>query len=274
MLHTAMLLGTLTGILLAIGFFFAGPDGMLIALILAVIINFVSYWFSDRIVLGLYRAKPTDKKELVATAGKLAKEAGIPKPKLYLIPIKTPNAFATGRGPRHSAIAVTEGLLELNGEEIEGVIAHEMGHIKNRDILVSTMAATIAGAISYLAQMGYYSLFFSGGGRKGQGNIIGLVLIVIFAPLAALFIRLAISRAREYKADYTGALLSKNPLGLASALRKISEYARHSPIKGNTATAHMWIENPFKADGFTALFSTHPPIESRIQRLEALKLVR
>ena len=271
MLRTAMLLGALTGILLAIGFFLAGSAGMLFALAVAVVINFVSYWFSDRIVLGLYRAKPTEKKELVSAIKKLSAEAGIPAPRPYIISSKAPNAFATGRNPKHSVVAVTEGLLALEKEEVEGVIAHEIGHIRNGDMLVSTLAATIAGAVSYLAQMGYYSLFYSGG-RKDEGNIVALILIVIFAPLAALFIRLAISRVREYKADYTGALLSKNPMGLASALGKISEYSKHNPISGNTATSHMWIVNPFKSDGFVALFSTHPPLENRIERLEAMKV--
>jgi heat shock protein HtpX len=270
MFNTIILLGTLTGILLAIGWFFAGFWGMVFALIMAMFINFFSYWYSDRIVLKIYRAKPTDDHELNLMVERLAIEAKIPKPRVYKIPMDVPNAFATGRDPRHSVIAVTESLMELNKDELEAVLAHEIGHIKNRDVLVSTLAATIAGAISYLAQIGYWSLFF--GGRREGGNILGLIFIIIFAPIAALLIRLAISRSREYKADYTGAVLTKKPHALASALRRISLIAKEHPIKGSSATSHMWIVNPFQHDWFTGLFSTHPPIQKRIEKLNEMYL--
>ena len=267
MLSTVMLLGTLTAVLLAVGWFFGGFSGMIIALVFSVLINMFSYWYSDRIVLKMYRAKPADNKGLKDIVENLALEAKIPAPRLYIVPAKVPNAFATGRNPKHSVIAVTEGLLSLNSEEIEGVLAHEISHIKNRDMLVSTMAATMAGAISYIAHIGYWSLFF-GGGRRGEGGLMGLVFIIIFAPLAALLIRLAISRSREHKADHTGALLTKNPLALASALRKISRIAEENPIKGSSATSHLWIVNPFSKDWFTGLFMTHPNVKNRIERLE------
>jgi heat shock protein HtpX len=270
MLNTIVLLGTLTGILLAIGFFIAGPFGALFALILSVVINFAAYWYSDRIVLRMYKAKPTNgNTSLDSMIDYLAKEAKLPRPKAYTMPTQIPNAFATGRDPKHAAIAVTEGLLELEEDEIKGVIAHEIAHIKNRDVLVSTLAATIAGAISYVAHIGYWSMFM-GDSRQGGGNLFALVLMVVFAPIAALLIRLAITRSREYGADRTGVLLTKNPPGLISALRKISRVSEYKPIKGSSATSHMWIVNPFTRDRFTSLFSTHPPIESRIQHLEEM----
>ena len=267
-LHTTMLLGTLTGILLVVGALIGGIWGMTFALAIAIAINAFSYWYSDRIVLRMYDARPADRKGLNDMVARLAHEAKLPKPRVYVISNDAPNAFATGRNPRHSAVAITEGLLRLDEEEIEGVLAHELAHIKNRDVLVSTMAATIGGAIAYLAQIGYWSLFL-GGNRRDQGNMIGLLLIIIFAPIAAILVRLAISRKEEYRADRTGALITKNPHGLASALRKIARFAREQPIRtGSTATSHMWIVNPFKGDWFTGLFSTHPPVEMRIQRLE------
>ena len=265
-LSTALLLGVLTGILLAVGWVLGGLWGTLIALALAVIINFLSYWYSDRIVLKMYRAKQLHDPEMQKIVEHVAREARIPKPRLYLVKGEAPNAFATGRGPGNSAIAVTEGLMKLNKGEIEGVIAHEMAHIRNRDILISSIAATIGGAISFLAQMGYFMMF----GRKGEGNLLGLVLIVIFAPLAAVLVRLAITRNREYKADEVGAVISKKPHELASALRKISEFSREKPLKGNSATSHMWIVNPFHKDWFTGLFATHPPIQKRIAKLERM----
>lgn len=270
MFNTAILLGTLTGILLVVGFLIGGIWGMGIALAFAIIINFVSYWYSDKIVLKMYKAEPSERKDLDEMIERLAIEAKISKPKIYEVKTRAPNAFATGRNPKHAAVVVTEGLLDLDKDEIEGVLAHELGHIKNRDILVSTLAATIAGAIAFLAQIGYWSLFMGAGGRRGEGNIIGLILIIIFAPIAALLVRMAISRAREYKADRTGTLLSKNPRGLASALRRISEFAEKHPLKGSSATSHMWIVNPFHRDWFTGLFSTHPSIESRIEKLEEM----
>ncbi|MEM5812424.1 MAG: zinc metalloprotease HtpX [Candidatus Aenigmatarchaeota archaeon] len=271
MFGTVLLFGVLTGIFLGIGYFLGGIFGMGIALIIAFVINFVSYWYSDRIVLGIYRAKPSNDKKLNEMVERLSREAGIPKPRVFVVPNNVPNAFATGRNPKNAAIAVTQGLMELNEEEIEGVLSHEIGHIRNRDILTSTIAATLAGAISYIAQIGYFSLY-GGGDERGAGSIIGLVLIVIFAPLAALMIRMAISRSMEFRADRYGAVITKNPNGLASALRKISDFAKHNPMKGgSSATSHMWIVNPFRGDWFTNLFSTHPPIEERIRRLMAME---
>jgi len=267
---TILLFGILTGIFMGIGYFLGGMFGMGVALALAIAINFLSFWFSDKIVLGIYRAKPSQDTKLNQMVEKLSREASIPAPKVYIVPSNAPNAFATGRNPRHSALAVTEGLRSLNDQEMEGVLSHELGHIANRDILVSTIAATLAGAISYLAQIGYFSIY-GGSDNRGSAGIIGLILVVIFAPLAALMIRMAISRSREYKADRYGALLTKNPEGLASALRKISEVAKHQPMRGSSATSHMWIVNPFQSGWFVNMFSTHPSIEQRIRRLKEME---
>lgn len=270
MLDTVILLGTLTAILLAVGWVVSGFFGMFIFLIIAVAINFVSYWYSDRIVLKLYKAKPTENKKLLKLVKKVAHEARIPAPRTYLIDSDVPNAFATGRNKENAVIAVTKGIQKLKKDEIEGVLAHEMAHIRNRDVLVSAIAATVAGAVSYIAQIGYWSLFF--GNRKGQGSLVGLVFIIIFAPLAALLVRMAISRKREYKADYSGAVLTKKPKALASALRKISDMSRQKPMKrGSSASSHIWIVNPFHRDWFTSLFNTHPPIQKRIERLEHME---
>jgi heat shock protein HtpX len=266
-LRTAALLGLLTGILLAIGFLFGGIGGMTVALVFAMLINFFSYWFSDKIVLSIYRAKPTNDRELNSLVEKIAKEADIPKPKVYIVPTSSPNAFATGRSPSHSSIAVTQGLLDdLDNDEIEGVLSHEMSHIKNRDTLVSTIAATIAGSISYLAQIAWLGL--SSRDREG-GNAI-LFPLLILAPFAAMFVQLSISRGREYLADFTGAYISKKPLELASALEKISNAVDKNPLKGSSATSHLWIVNPFKGSSFANLFSTHPPVNERIKRLKEI----
>ncbi len=271
MFETIMLLGTLSAILLGVGWLVGGIVGTGVALVIAVVINFMSYWYSDRFVLRIYRAKPLDDEKISKIVKGLSRDAKIPKPGIYLIDSKVPNAFATGRDPKHSALAVTKALLDLPPEELKGVLAHEIAHIRNRDVLVATMAATIGAAISYMAQIGYWMIFM-GGERKGEGSIIGLILIVIFAPIAALLIRMAVSRAREYRADWVGALLTKQPRALASALRSISDNARHHPLRGSSATAHLWIVNPFHRDWFTHLFATHPPIEKRIERLEQMEL--
>jgi heat shock protein HtpX len=275
MLRSALLLGLLTGILLAIGYLFAGFGGMTLALIMAFTINFITYWFSDKIILTIYRAKEISRDQdfrLHEIVEKLAREAKIPKPKVYLINNNTPNAFATGRSPKHAAIAVTSGLLEtLNWDEIEGVLGHEIGHIKARDTLTSTIAATIAGTIGYIAQIAWYSLFFGGDRRRGGGNAF-LFPLIILAPIAATLVQLAISRTREYKADYNGAIFSKKPLSLASALEKISSAVVRNPMKGNAATSHLFIVNPFKGDSLVRLFSTHPPIHERIRRLKEMKI--
>lgn len=270
MIGTLALLTSLTVILLGAGWLLGGIIGTGIALFFAVAINFVSYWYSDRIVLKMYKAKPYENKEIKKIIAELAQEAEMPVPPLYIVETQVPNAFATGRNPKHAAVAVTRGILDLDTDELKGVLAHEISHVKNRDTLISTMAASIAGAISFLAQIGYYSMFF-GGERKGEGSIFGMILIAIFAPLAALFVKLAISRGREYKADLTGAMLTKEPHYLASALRKINETAKSYPMKGSAATAHLWIVNPFQGDWFVGLFSTHPPVEKRIARLEGME---
>ena len=274
MIRTALLFGLLTGILLAIGYFFAGFIGMTVFLIMAFAINFLVYWYSDRIVLSMYRAKEVSKRDepnLHKIVENLAKEANIPKPKIYLVDSKTPNAFATGRSPKHSAVAVTSSLLNtLEQDEIEGVLSHEISHIKARDTLTSAIAATIAGAVAYIAQIAWWSTL-SSDRRRSEGNAIMLPLIIL-APLAATLVKLAISRSREYKADYTGAVISKKPLSLASALEKISKAVEKNPMKGNAATSHMFIVNPFTKDSFVNLFSTHPSIESRVARLKSMKV--
>lgn len=273
MFNTAILLGTLTALFLIVGWLIGGFAGAMMAFVLALAINFISYWFSDKIILRMYKATPSGNSFLNETAKKLALEARMPVPKVYTVPLAVPNAFATGRSPRHSAIAVTEGLIEtLDEKEIEGVMAHEMAHIRNNDTLVQVMAATIAGAIAYLAQIGYYSMAFGDSRDRSQSSMLGIVLVAIFAPLAAMLIQLAISRSREYKADYTGSLLSKKPTALASALKKISGYARANPIKGNTATSHLFIVNPFSGNSLTTIFSTHPPVEKRIEILSHMKI--
>lgn len=269
-LRTTILLATLTGVFLAVGFLLAGIGGMTIALVMAVLLNFFSYWFSDKIVLAMYKAKPFQDREINHIVENLSKKAGVPKPKVYIINEKIPNAFATGRGPGSSALAVTSGLVQrLNKDEIEAVLAHEIAHIKNRDVLVSTMAATIAGAISYLAQLAWFGAFSRD--DRGSGSLILLPLLLL-APIAAMMIHLAISRGREFGADYTGALISKKPLSLASALEKITNIVYESPLRGNSATSHLWIVNPFTADSFAALFSTHPPLNERIKRLKEMKI--
>jgi heat shock protein HtpX len=270
MIRTVLLLGFLTAILLAIGFAIGGVFGMTLALVLAVAINFFSYWYSDRIVIGIYRAKPTNDRKLNGMVERLALEAKIPKPRVYIVPSDVPNAFATGRNRKKAVVAVTEGLMNLDDDEMEGVLAHEIAHIRNNDTMISAVAATIAGAVSYIAQIGYWSIFL-GSGRRGEGSLIGLILIVIFAPLAAVLVKLAISRAEEYKADFTGATLTKKPGSLASALKKINEIARENPMRGSAATSHLWIVNPFKSDWFTGLFSTHPPVARRVKRLEDMQ---
>jgi heat shock protein HtpX len=271
MFRTGLLLFALTGILLAAGFFLGGIFGMGIALVFTVLLNGISYWYSDSIVLRMYGAQPTDDKDLNEIVKVLANEAGIPKPRVYIMQSEVPNAFATGRNPAHGVVAVTQGLMRLSKGEMEGVLAHEISHIKNRDTLVQAVAGVIAGAISYLATIGYYSLFYADDDSRGSGAVIGAVLIAIFAPLAATIVKLAISRRREYAADHEAALLTKKPGNLASALRKISEMGRGDVrIKGPTATSHLWIVNPFGTGWFSNLFSTHPPTARRIEKLERM----
>jgi len=276
-IKTTVLLTLLTVLFLIVGQLIGGNNGMLIALFLALILNFVSYWFSDKIVLKMYRAKPVteaEQPELVGIVRRSAQAAGLPMPKVYIIPTATPNAFATGRNPQHAAVAATQGIIDLlDRDELEGVMAHEMGHVKNRDILISTVVATVAGAISYLAHMAQWAAIFGGQGRgrDSRGGVLGLLLMAIVAPLAAGLIRAAISRSREVQADETGARISHKPLALASALRKMHNGNLKKPIpNANPATAHMFIISPLFGGNMLALFSTHPPTEQRIARLEEL----
>jgi heat shock protein HtpX len=276
-LKTTLLLGLLTGFLLFIGEYFGGQNGMIIALIFAGVMNFVSYFFSDKIALAMYRARPVTREELPRAyeiVERLTQRIGIPMPKIYVIPSDSPNAFATGRNPNHASVAVTQGILNLlNDEEMEGVLAHELGHVRNRDILISSIAATIAGAITFLARMAMWGAMFGGyGGRddRNRGGGIGSLFMVILAPIAALLIQMAVSRSREYAADATGAHLTGNPYALASALRKLDEYSRRVPLPASPSTAHLFIVQPFLGMGgmnWANLFSTHPPIAKRIERL-------
>lgn len=274
-IKTALLLGLLTGLILLIGGALGGRNGLLIALVFAAVMNFFSYWFSDKIVLAMYRAKPIeagDAPKLHEIVSRLAARANIPMPRLYLIPQDQPNAFATGRNPSHAAVAVTEGIMKLMDEqELEGVLAHELSHVTNRDILISSVAATIAGAIAYLAHMAQYAAIFGGfGGRDDRdrgGGAIGLLVTAIIAPIAATLIQLAISRSREYEADESGARLAGSPFGLARALEKLGRASGRIPMDANPATAHLFIVSPFSGQALMKLFSTHPPLEERIARL-------
>lgn len=275
-IKTVLFLGILTAILLFIGSFF-GKAGLTIAFIFVVLMNFGTYFFSDKIVLKIYRAKQvskTDSPKLYSIVEDVIKKADIPMPKVYIIPSNSPNAFATGRNPKHAAVAATQGILDLlNKEELEGVIAHEISHIKNRDILISTIAATIAGIISYAASMAQWGAMFGGNRDERGSNVLGLLLIAILTPILATIIRLAISRSREYLADESGAKLLKNSKGLSSALAKLHNNVKHNPLQfGNEATSSLFIVNPFKAKAFFNLFSTHPDVILRIKKLEELKL--
>jgi heat shock protein HtpX len=278
MVKTTVFLALLTGLFVAVGGLVGGRSGMVMAFVFALIMNFVSYWFSDKIVLKMYGAQPIGEAEAPAVhriVRNLATKAGIPMPKLYLIPSEAPNAFATGRSPQHAAVAVTEGILRvMNETELEGVLAHELSHVLNRDVLISTVAATVAGAISMLANMAQWGLMF-GGSRDEEGrgtNPIALLLTVILAPIAAMLIQMAVSRSREYQADASGARLTRNPGGLASALAKLGQAARIIPMNANPATAHLFIVNPLSGRSLASLFATHPPLEDRIARLQAMRV--
>jgi heat shock protein HtpX len=276
---TALLLGALTGLLMLVGGLIGGKGGVYIAFIFAVILNFGSYWFSDKIVLKMYKAQEVSESsvpDLYNIVRNLALKASLPMPRVFIIPEETPNAFATGRNEKHAVVAVTEGIIRiLKKEELEGVIAHELSHIKNKDMLISSMAATIAGAISMLATMAQWAAIF-GGGRSsdednGGGGIIGLIAMAIFAPLAAAVIQMAISRSREYLADAGGANITKNPYGLASALEKLTKASQVIPMDAKPSTAHLFIVNPLSGKAFMKLFSTHPPLEERIARLRSMR---
>ena len=272
---TALLLGVMTGLILVVGRALGGQQGMLLALAFAGVMNFVSYWFSDKIVLKMYRGRevsPAEAPRFHAIVDRLIARADLPKPKLYLLPGDSPNAFATGRNPAHAAVAATEGVMKLmSDEEFEGVIAHELGHVKNRDILISSVAATIAGAITFLATMARWGALFGGYGsndnRRGGGNIVTLLLTAILAPIAAMVVQMAISRSREFAADATGAQIAGQPYGLAKALEKLDAYSKRLPMEASQATAHMFIVAPFTGSAITNLFSTHPPIAERVKRL-------
>jgi heat shock protein HtpX len=274
-LKTTILLAALTGALLAIGQLWAGERGLTIALVLAAVMNLGSYFFSDKIALATSGAQPVTREQaprLYQVVERLAAKANLPAPKVYVIPTDSPNAFATGRNPSHAAVAVTRGLLELcTDEEIEGVLAHELGHVKNRDILTSAVAATLAGAITLVARMAYYAeLFGFGGGRSDErrGGLLSALAMMIVAPLAAMLIQLAISRSREFGADATGAEITGNPQALARALDKIDQWSKRVPLQASPAMSHMYIIQPLTSgEIFSNLFSTHPPVRERIARL-------
>jgi heat shock protein HtpX len=267
---TVLLLGALSGLLLVIGELLGGPQGLVLALGLAIVMNFGSYWFSDRIVLAMYRAKEVGPEHpLHRMVARLVQRSNLPMPRVYVIPTASPNAFATGRSPKRAAVAATEGILRLLDEnELEGVMAHELAHVKNRDILISSIAATIAATIMMVARMAQFAAIFGGrSDRGGGGNPLALLATIIVAPLAALLIQSAISRSREFAADKGGAAIAGNPYGLADALRKLESAARRVPLDANPATAHMFIVKPFSGGGLLSLFSTHPPTEKRIRAL-------
>ena len=270
---TAFLLTFLTLLLMLLGRWFGGQNGMEIALIFAAIMNFVSYFFSDKLALAMYRAQPATREQLpraYATVERLTQKIGIPMPKIYVIPSDSPNAFATGRNPSHASVAVTQGILNLlNDEELEGVLAHELGHVNNRDILISSVAATIAGAITYLAQVAKWGMIFGGVERDDRdrgGGLAGLLMLFL-APLAAMLIQLWVSRTREYQADASGAHYTGNPYALATALAKLDAYSRQLPMQATPSTAHLFIIQPLLGMSLGSLFSTHPPTAKRIERL-------
>ena len=278
-MKTTFLLAVMTVFIVLVGQMMGGTGGMVIALFLAAGINLFSYWFSDKIVLRMYKAQevtPDETPQVYDIVRKLAVRAGLPMPRIYVIPEKSPNAFATGRNPEHAVVAVTEGLLELmNREEIEGVLAHELAHIKNRDILIGSIAATLAGAIMVIANMARWSAIFGGSrsdDEEGGGGIIGLIVMSIVAPVAAMLIQMAISRSREYMADATGAGFAGNPKGLSGALAKLGAYSGRLPMDANPSTAHMFIVNPLSGRSLISLFSTHPPLEERISRLGGIRI--
>jgi heat shock protein HtpX len=278
-IKTGLLLGSLTGLLMLIGGWFGGQNGVVIAFFFAVVMNFGSYWFSDKIVLSMYHAKAvseSDAPELYAMVKNLTLRASMPMPRVYIIPEDTPNAFATGRNEQHAVVAVTEGILRiLDRDELEGVLAHELTHIRNRDILIGSIAATLAGAIVMLANMAQWAAMFGGVNRDdddgGGSNIVGMILMAILAPIAATLIQMAISRSREYMADAGGAKISGKPYGLAGALEKLSQASRAIPMNANPSTAHMFIVNPLTGRSLMNMFSTHPPIEERIARLRGMR---
>ena len=275
-LKTVALLGLLTGLMLVVGSLIGGRGGVTIALVFSGLMNFGAYFFSDKIVLAMYGAKEAKKShypKLHHIIEDVASRAGIPKPKVYVLPTEAPNAFATGRSPAHASVAATEGILRLlSEEELRGVMAHEISHIKSRDILVVTIAATIAGVISYLAHMAQFAALFGGGRSNDEGqNPLGLLILAILTPIIAMLLQMAISRSREYLADASGAAVIKNPQALASALKKLETGVRHNPMHmGSPATASLFIVNPFSGGLMMELLSTHPPMQKRIEKLNQL----
>ena len=278
-IKTTLLLAVMTAFIMVVGNMLGGRQGMIIALVLAAGMNFFSYWYSDKIVLKMYRASeatPQQAPELYEMVQTLARQADLPMPKVYIIPKEAPNAFATGRNPDNAVVAVTEGLLRLmDRREVMGVLAHELAHVKNRDILIGTIAATMAGAIMLLASMARWSAIFGGMHRDdnngGGMGAIGMIAMSIIAPLAAMIIQMAVSRSREYLADATGARIAGGPEGLASALEKLGAYSKRIPMDANPSTAHMFIVNPLSGKSLQSLFSTHPPVEERISRLRGVR---
>jgi heat shock protein HtpX len=275
---TAILLALLTAMLVLLGGAVGGRQGMLVAFFIALVMNFVSYWWSDKIVLRMYGAQEISEAQapgLYAMVHRLASKAGIPMPRVYMIPSDQPNAFATGRNPEHAVVAVTEGIMRiLDDDELEGVLAHEISHVTNRDVLIGTIAATLAGAITYLAHMAQWAAFF-GGGRRDDDDApspIAMILMAVVAPLAAMLVQLAVSRSREFGADASGARLAGRTWGLSKALEKLDMAAHQVPMQANPATAHMFIVNPLTGASFSRLFSTHPPTEERIARLRAMRI--
>ena len=276
---TFILLAMLTALLLFAGNILGGRIGFIFALVFVVLMNIVSYFFSHKFVLAMYKAKPAEKThpELIKSVREVAHLANIPMPKVYIIPSPQANAFATGRNPKNAVVAVTEGIMQLlSKDELKGVIAHEVAHIKNRDILIQTVAATLAGIISYLATMAKWSAIFGGFGdrdSRGGGNLIAILALAIITPIIAMLIQFAISRSREYLADETGAKILHNPYGLANALEKLENSAKHQPLgMGSNATAHMFISNPFRGRGFIKMLSTHPPTSERVKRLKEMSV--
>lgn len=277
-LRTAFLLVVMTILIMWIGQMFGGRQGMFIALLLAAGMNFFSYWYSDKIVLRMYRAQEVTEQqapELYRIVSELARNGNLPMPRVFIIPQDAPNAFATGRNPQHAVVAATRGLLNLmNPEQIKGVLAHEMAHVKDRDILIGSIAATMAGAIMMLASMARWSTLFGGFGRsdnEGGSGILGLIAVSIVAPIAALIIQMAVSRSREFQADAMGAKIAGNGEGLASALEKLSAHSKQLPMQAHPSTAHMFIVNPLSGRSMMSLFATHPPIEERIARLRGIR---
>ena len=279
-IRTTLLLGALTGLLMLIGGYFGGKSGVVIAFLFAMVMNFGSYWFSDKIVLRMYKAQKISESqapELYGIVKNLALRGNLPMPRVYVIPENTPNAFATGRDENHAVVAVTEGITRiLNRDELEGVIGHELTHIKNKDMLISSIAATLAGAIVMLANIAQWAAIFGGVSRdddEGGGGLIGLILMAILAPIAATVIQMAISRSREFLADAGGAKISGKPYGLAGALEKLQRASQAIPMDANPSTAHMFIVNPLTGGSLMSLFSTHPPLEERIARLKSMRPV-